>query len=414
MDATAHSSEIKIYASFLLVVAKPGADFNFAADNWNRILCLTLPLETLGVLQFSHKPYKWICYAIGIVVEAEGHLSSSPYSLTIVDYNAGLPIESAALYYHTSDDENSVVTPRKARLRSDAADRDGHQCISTAMNELLCDAVHLLAHNKGDTYISTYTEHCSQDPADGDLIQDIDSVQNALFFNKLTHTVVGKNIAFLPTPKFAMNTADIDLTVPGFLGDAGAPPSGSPLRISDTPGWPPAIILDAIYASAVPHHFRIQTLKDVVSETWMDTLYSNGIIDQLHPPRWTPPELPVMISLDTPPIKPQTILLACPPDPLLRVARATRPGLNLRALDFISDRRNLRVLLDFVEGGNRGEHIDTETIGGADLFFLSWPGPGYGHPSASYGINFEKCFTSALSEITVQHNRVINYTLGWS
>jgi hypothetical protein len=79
------------------------------------------PLETLDVLQFSLRLYKWIRYAIGIVVGAlaEGdpsafwsasriayHLSSSPNSLNIVDYNAGLPADSAALYYYyTNDDE---------------------------------------------------------------------------------------------------------------------------------------------------------------------------------------------------------------------------------------------------------------------------------------------------------------------
>jgi len=42
-----------------------------------------IPLETLDVLQFS----KWIRYAIGIVIGAEGDLSSNPNSLDIVDYN---------------------------------------------------------------------------------------------------------------------------------------------------------------------------------------------------------------------------------------------------------------------------------------------------------------------------------------
>jgi len=50
-------------------------------------------------------PYKWICYAIRIIVGAEGDLLSSPDSLNVVDYMAGLPAEPAILYYHTGDEE---------------------------------------------------------------------------------------------------------------------------------------------------------------------------------------------------------------------------------------------------------------------------------------------------------------------
>lgn len=130
------------------------------------------------------------------------------------------------------------------------------------------------------------------------------------------------------------------------------------------------------------------------------------------PAHWTPPELPIAIPLDGPPTDPRTILPACPLDPLLRAVRITSPDFDLKALDLISDRRNLRALLDFVDGRSQGERIDAEIIGGTVLFFLGWSGRGYGHSSISYGINFEKRFTSALSEGTIQHNRVINYTLG--
>ena len=47
-------------------------------------------------------------------------------------------------------------------------------------------------------------------------------------------------------------------------------PLGSPLRISNTPEWPPTILFDAVYAGAVLHHFGTQTLKDEVTVTWKD------------------------------------------------------------------------------------------------------------------------------------------------
>ncbi|KAF8062471.1 hypothetical protein FPV67DRAFT_1421605 [Lyophyllum atratum] len=310
------NAEIQVYGSFPRIVAL-GADLNVDADNWHWVHCLTLPLKALDVLQFSRRPYKWIRYVIGIVVGAEGDLSSSSDSLNIPDYNAGLPTESGALYYHTSNDAkqkmfpvdpninsgrtnltSSVATTGRAQFRSDTAARDGNRCVLTGIRDVFCDAVHLLAHSKGDTYISAYTQRRSGDPASGDLVQDIDSVRNGLFLNKFTHVGVGEHVAFLPTPNFAMDTSDVDPTAPAgekrctahlfepgdrsFFGGLGAPPFSSPLRISDTPDWPPAILFDAVYASTVFHHFGTQTLKDVVIATWIDTFYSGGVMDQAH------------------------------------------------------------------------------------------------------------------------------------
>ena len=94
-----------------------------------------------------------------------------------------------------------------------------------------------------------------------------------------------------------MDTSDVDPTAsprekrctahlfepskPYRLGGVGVL-SGTPLRISDTPAWPPTILFDAVYASAVLHHFGTQTLKDVVATTWMDTFYPDGVMDQAH------------------------------------------------------------------------------------------------------------------------------------
>ena len=168
----APNAEVQVYASFPRVVAL-GADLNLDADNWHWVFCLTLPLEIFNVLHFSPRPYKWIRYAVGIVVGAEGHLSSNSEFLKIVDYNAGLPTESTVLYYYTDDDErqrmfpvdpktvrtkvtSSITTFRRSRFRSDLADRDGNRCVLTEMDALSCDAVHLLPKSKGDTVCYSY------------------------------------------------------------------------------------------------------------------------------------------------------------------------------------------------------------------------------------------------------------------
>ncbi|KJA25548.1 hypothetical protein HYPSUDRAFT_406142 [Hypholoma sublateritium FD-334 SS-4] len=90
-----------------------------------------------------------------------------------------------------------------------------------------------------------------------------------------------------------MNTADIDATAPpterrctthlfqldepSLLGRETFP-LGSPLRISDTPEWPPSILFDAAYANAVLHHFGTQTLLDEISATSKDTFDPGGIM----------------------------------------------------------------------------------------------------------------------------------------
>jgi hypothetical protein len=97
------------------------------------------------------------------------------------------------------------------------------------------------------------------------------------------------------TPNFAMDTSDVDLNAPAevkrysthlfdpsdpsFFGDS-ALPSGTPLRVSETFDWPPAILFDAVYASTVLHHFGVQTLKEELAATWQDTFYPDGIMNQ--------------------------------------------------------------------------------------------------------------------------------------
>ncbi|SRR5258708_297172 len=62
------------------------------------------------------------------------------------------------------------------------------------------------------------------------------------------------------------------------LGGNPTLPLGSPLQMSDTSKWPPAILFNAIYADPVLHHFGTRTLKDEVTETWKDAFYPSGVI----------------------------------------------------------------------------------------------------------------------------------------
>lgn len=53
--------------------------------------------------------------------------------------------------------------------------------------------------------------------------------------------------------------------------------SGSPLRISDTATWPPAILFDAVYAGAVVHHFGTKALVAEFTASWESSYYPGGV-----------------------------------------------------------------------------------------------------------------------------------------
>lgn len=141
---------------------------NLEDTNWSWIHCLTFPIQKLNSLQFTSKLYKWLRYATGVVVGAQGSLSTQRDSNSPVDYEAGaLPDLTIDLYYYVSDKErvhmcpmdpefakskltSSEATSRRADFRETVGNRDGNQCVLTNGGEVLCDAVHLVAHGKGD------------------------------------------------------------------------------------------------------------------------------------------------------------------------------------------------------------------------------------------------------------------------
>jgi len=92
-----------------------------------------------------------------------------------------------------------------------------------------------------------------------------------------------------------MTTSDIDPTAPSdeerytvhlfspddkrSLGEPTEVRSGSSLRVPDTTNnWPPDILFDTVYASAVIEHFSTRTLVDELNESWKDALYPGGVV----------------------------------------------------------------------------------------------------------------------------------------
>ncbi|KAH9026840.1 hypothetical protein EDB85DRAFT_1978191 [Lactarius pseudohatsudake] len=295
--------QVIVYALLPLKVVHD-ADLDLCPSNWEWVHYLTLPLDTLAALHFSHRPFKWIRYAIGVVTGAHGDLSTSPDSpYDGVDYNANLPTSSVNLYYHTNDQEKqrmfpidphilrtqdttSVSSSRRGTFREDVAARDGQRCVWTSLGMIYCDAVHLIPHSKSDEYISNFTRRRGRGDNKDDVITDIDDVRNGILLNMAAHRILGQNLAFLMTPNFAMDTTDVDHGAPPdqkrytahFIQvDEGPHPgdfvSGIPVRIAASRQSPPDILFDAVYASFILHHFGTKIVKDRIIQEWTDSLY---------------------------------------------------------------------------------------------------------------------------------------------
>ncbi|KZP16674.1 hypothetical protein FIBSPDRAFT_865632 [Athelia psychrophila] len=162
-------SEIKVYTPLPLDV-QFGDNLQGHHTDRRWVHCLNIPTKKLNALQFSHRPYKWIRYATGVVLGAEGVLSTSPDSPTPVEDSivTVLPAETSSLYYHISNEEeqrmfpvdprigrtrvtSSAGTSRRTDFRIQVARRDGNRCVLTRSIPRACQAVHLLSHSKGDT-----------------------------------------------------------------------------------------------------------------------------------------------------------------------------------------------------------------------------------------------------------------------
>ncbi|KAI0256499.1 hypothetical protein BJV78DRAFT_1081731, partial [Lactifluus subvellereus] len=297
---------IRVHAQFPKILI-PNTELHLDPTNWVWAQCLAFPVHKLKHLQFSSKPYKWIRYATGIVVGARGELSAErdlPNPVAI-DYDSDLSVVSIDLYYRTTDEQKFRMFPldpnlantrtvtssrtntRRDDFRADVEERDGRSCVVTGAPHIMCDAAHLLPHSKGDTYIETFTSHRHRDSSgDDDIVEDIDDVRNGLFLNKGIHCVLGRYVAFLKTPNFAMDTTDVDSNadkaeerITNHLFDRSleshAGHSGSAVRVSrDRSTWPPAALFDALYATAVTYHFGVA--MDDVLKKWKAVFYPSG------------------------------------------------------------------------------------------------------------------------------------------
>ncbi len=135
-------------------------------SDWLWTNLLDFPVHKLLECRFSKKPYKWLRYATGVVLGAEGHLHKGEDTTSdLVDYEARTLLhEIMNLYYHTSalrifpidpDFANEAKTSRAAQKRNPGfrrrvLARDGATCVVTNTIVRYCDAAHIVALRKGN------------------------------------------------------------------------------------------------------------------------------------------------------------------------------------------------------------------------------------------------------------------------
>ncbi|TFY69235.1 hypothetical protein EVG20_g3230 [Dentipellis fragilis] len=253
-------------------------------NDWKWTRTLAFPLDDLAKLKLSPTPFKWIRYATGVVVGAQGDLSYQRDPFALVNYDDPLPGESLELYYHVSDEEKLHMFPLDPLLANSRTATPSAK--STRQANFGGEVMQRDGGRKGSSYIEAFTRGRHRGPDDeNDIIDDIDSVRNGLFLDKALHAELGSDFAILVTPNFAMDTSDVDVQ-PGtychgrrytahFFDLPSVEVSNLPGRAIRTPEkmseWPPTVLFDAVYASAVLHHFGVIPPKTL--DPWNDIFY---------------------------------------------------------------------------------------------------------------------------------------------
>ncbi|KAE9406236.1 hypothetical protein BT96DRAFT_987672 [Gymnopus androsaceus JB14] len=145
----------------------------------------------------------------------------------------------------------------------------------TEEDKKVCDAAHMVSFKKGASYMRAFSSGRTRGQI---IIDDINDTRNGILVRKDKRIELGKNLAILKTPNFALNASDIIATANSndelyithhfdekettthIIGSRSTTyGSNRCIRVPDDKSdWPPDFLFDAMYASAVLFHFRAQ------------------------------------------------------------------------------------------------------------------------------------------------------------
>ncbi|KAF8431066.1 hypothetical protein L210DRAFT_3456430 [Boletus edulis BED1] len=265
---------------------------NLSNNQWIRGLEISLE----DIERLSRRPLKWLRFVAFAVLGAKGDLLDAPDG-NIVNYNT-VSVTDAESYYFFPDGRyrlvdssgladyitSSISTPRRSTFRRDVAQRDNKRCVITGTSGEDCHAVHIITHSKGDQYIRFVISdrRSLYEDQQVDLRSDlnIDSPENGMFLNTGLHNRFGRGAsAFLKTPNFALDPADIPRVEPG-----ETPASRTTIQhIEPWEGWfpipqwdvradwavqdaPPSILLDYMYGVAVVRRWATADIRNLLKE----------------------------------------------------------------------------------------------------------------------------------------------------
>ncbi|KAL1893011.1 hypothetical protein Sste5346_006691 [Sporothrix stenoceras] len=172
-----------------------------------------------------------------------------------------------------------------------------------------------------------------------------------------------------------------------------------------------------------PTTATISNAQHLASYSWLDVAEPTIAIPG-SPARWSPPSRPQRVKKDS-----GLLYIAqnaarhpdSPLEPLFRALYTEKPSFDIKDVDVVTDRNNLRKLLSFVNPtsttyGIEPFTIEVEVLGKSTAVFCrsetattEFVGPNDFH---GYGHEFEKAYTTDTTPGSTGHHRIITYKFG--
>lgn len=182
------------------------------------------------------------------------------------------------------------------------------------------------------------------------------------------------------------------------------------------------IRLSSLATMALHPDARISEFRHLSSYNWID-VPTPTIAVPGSPAKWSPPDGPRRLNKDTGYFYVAQNVARHPESPLEPLFRAlllTEPSVDLRSIDVVTDRNNIRKLISFVDpgtarGGAEDFVIKVEVVGETALFSREEAEVRqYIAPSEfrGYGHEFEKVYTKEQIQGSTGHYRIVEYRFG--
>ncbi|KAF9784231.1 hypothetical protein IL306_007744 [Fusarium sp. DS 682] len=182
------------------------------------------------------------------------------------------------------------------------------------------------------------------------------------------------------------------------------------------------IRLSSLATMALHPDASITEFRHLASYNWID-LPTPTIAVPGSPAKWSPPNGPIRLSKDMGYFYAAQNVARHPESPLEPLFRAlllTEPSVDLRSVDVVTDRNNIRKLLSFVDPGTARDGaeefvIKVEVVGETALFSREEEEVRrYIAPSEfrGYGHEFEKAYTKQQIQGSTGHYRIVEYRFG--